>query len=136
MNSNSQCSCYSCHHTCTVQCYSLSRLLQISSFSGKMNALNEVGTCIHVLYVWFNWHAMMCALSFLIFRCKYFLFINCPQINKIVPTVTYDPHFRPQDDDQMHAEKLSVSYKTLHFLFDHLCSQHTLWSSVGVLCVV
>lgn len=46
------------------------RLLQISSFSGKMNALNE--------------------------------------INKIVPTVTYHPHFRPQDDDQMQADKLSV----------------------------
>ena len=30
------------------------------------------------------------------------------QINKIVPTVTYHPHFRPQDDDQMQADKLSV----------------------------
>ena len=37
------------------------------------------------------------------------------QINKIIPTVTYHPSFRPQDDDQMQADKLAVSiYKHLH----------------------
>ncbi|XP_064393950.1 probable ubiquitin carboxyl-terminal hydrolase FAF-X [Halichondria panicea] len=49
------------------------RLLQIASFSGKMNALNE--------------------------------------INKIVPSVTYHPHFKSQDDDQLQADKLAAWIK-------------------------
>ena len=38
----------------------------------------------------------------------------CPtaQINKIVPSVTYHPHFKSQDDDQLQADKLAVCQLT------------------------
>jgi len=41
-------------------------------------------------------------------RLPHALFLHAVQINKILPTVTYHPHGRPQDDDQMMGEKLAV----------------------------
>ena len=86
------------------------RLLQISSFSGKMNALNEVYVHVHVI-VCVCVCTCICTCVCVCTCILYVLMCLCLlQISKIIPTsITYHPHFRTAaDEEQLTVERIGV----------------------------